>query len=515
MPALVLGALSVSWLSAACTLFVLGFVYTILLAVYRLTFSPLSAFPGSKIAAATGWYEFYYDVVGQGSYYRKIAEMHDKYGPIIRINPWELDVSDPAFHPTLFVSGSVRRSEIFAGSRGGLGIEGSHTVSEDHDLHRIRRKPVEYFFSHQKVQSYESEIADEVRLLDSRFRAMKGTGSIVRMEHVYAALTGDLIRHFSVINPPSLISDPEFSPNWYGTLRRFFIQVVLYTQLTFLVGWVRYIPRSILLSCTPNAAAFKAFTDLVIDHIEEARVRVKDGKLDKDTRFSTLIECLLTSDIPEEEKTTQRLTGEIITALSGGTMTTAHTLATITYHVLADPSIGEQLRQSLAPIMRDFPEKMPRSADIENIPYVAGCVKEGLRLSQSVMRRMTRCFPDVELEYEQWKIPKMTPIGMSAYIMHNDENVYPEPLRFRPERWLGDYDPLMKRNFVPFSKGSRSCLGMHLAYAELFLAVAVMFHPGGPKMSLYETDETDIAPVHDYFLALPKLDTKGVRVMVN
>jgi hypothetical protein len=34
-------------------------------------------------------------------------------------------------------------------------------------------------------------------------------------------------------------------------------------------------------------------------------------------------------------------------------------------------------------------------------------------------------------------------------------------------------------------------------------------------MDLYETDETDVIPVHDYFLAMPKLDTKGMRVMVK
>ena len=47
------------------------------------------------------------------------------------------------------------------------------------------------------------------------------------------------------------------------------------------------------------------------------------------------------------------------------------------------------------------------------------------------------------------------------------------------------------------------------------MTLAVLFRPDGPKMDLYETDETDVIPVHDYFLAMPKLDTKGMRVMVK
>jgi len=44
--------------------------------------------------------------------------------------------------------------------------------------------------------------------------------------------------------------------------------------------------------------------------------------------------------------------------------------------------------------------------------------------------------------------------------MHMDPDVYPEPLQFLPDRWLGGYNPNMNRNLVPFSKGSRTCLGM-------------------------------------------------------
>ena len=49
---------------------------------------------------------------------------------------------------------------------------------------------------------------------------------------------------------------------------------------------------------------------------------------------------------------------------------------------------------------------------------------------------------------------------MSAYFMHTDPEVYPDPFKFNPDRWLGDLNPLMKRNLVPFCRGSRSCLRM-------------------------------------------------------
>jgi hypothetical protein len=122
--------------------------YGVLLAVYRLFFSPISQFPGPRLAAATGWHEFYYDVIQGGVYPFQIVEMHKQYGaylpgvparnleantntgelgkgPIIRINPWELHVSDPDFYSTLYVSGSVRRTGMFPRQRYGLGAMGT------------------------------------------------------------------------------------------------------------------------------------------------------------------------------------------------------------------------------------------------------------------------------------------------------------------------------------------------------------------------------------------------------
>ena len=54
--------------------------YCVCLAVYRLYLSPLSKFPGSKLAIVTLWFEFYYDVIKRGRYQWKIAEMHETYG---------------------------------------------------------------------------------------------------------------------------------------------------------------------------------------------------------------------------------------------------------------------------------------------------------------------------------------------------------------------------------------------------------------------------------------------------
>ena len=57
-------------------------VYGICLVIYRLTIHPLAAFPCRKLAAATKWYEFYFDIIHGfgGQYAWEIDRMHDQYG---------------------------------------------------------------------------------------------------------------------------------------------------------------------------------------------------------------------------------------------------------------------------------------------------------------------------------------------------------------------------------------------------------------------------------------------------
>jgi len=78
-------AMDYSWLArpsvATLATFILIWIsYLVGLVFYRLYLSPLSKFPGPNLAAASKWYEFYYDVVLGGQFTFQIQRMHRKYG---------------------------------------------------------------------------------------------------------------------------------------------------------------------------------------------------------------------------------------------------------------------------------------------------------------------------------------------------------------------------------------------------------------------------------------------------
>jgi hypothetical protein len=53
-----------------------------------------------------------------------------------------------------------------------------------------------------------------------------------------------------------------------------------------------------------------------------------------------------------------------------------------------------------------------------------------------------------------------TIVSEGSYVMHYNSEIYPEPHKFRPERWLDVDNKDLEKGFVPFSKGARNCIGI-------------------------------------------------------
>lgn len=161
-------------------------LYFLLGAIHRLYFSPIAQFPGPKLAAVTFWYEFYYDIILRGQYIFKVRELHATYGPIVRIKPYELHVSDPDFYEILYAGGGKRR-ERWEWHAAGLGIPGSMLGTVDRDLHRKRIIALSGFFSTQSARRLQAVIQERVDTLISRLISFKDSDTVVPMNLAYSA----------------------------------------------------------------------------------------------------------------------------------------------------------------------------------------------------------------------------------------------------------------------------------------------------------------------------------------
>lgn len=236
--------------------------------------------------------------------------------------------------------------------------------------------------------------------------------------------------------------------------------------------------------------------------------------------------------IGPEEKTLPRMMAETQALLGAGTETTGNTLSNLVYNVLSSKSIRNKLTTELekaTPTTKSQSDLLDYKT-LEKLPYLQACIKEALRLGMGVVGRLprvnqnesmtytTKPTSDSDSEPKTYTFPPGTVLSMSIIDMHLNSDIFPEPRRFHPERWL-DCSPThlrqMEKSFVPFGRGMRGCLGIELAKEELTLMAGNLFRWFGKNLELFETSERDVSIAHDYFAPFGPKDSKGVRVVVR
>jgi cytochrome P450 len=154
-----------------------------------------------------------------------------------------------------------------------------------------------------------------------------------------------------------------------------------------------------------------------------------------------------------------QLRDHLMTLLIAGYETTATGLAWTFERLLRHPAALERLTEEL---------------ETDDDAYLDAVIKETLRvrtLAPVVFRRLR-----LEREVEGHDLPEGTTIGISPHLIHRLPELYPEPDRFRPERFLEPHPP-DTYTWIPFGGGVRRCVGASFSFCEMKAIVgAILRH---------------------------------------
>ncbi|KAI5927642.1 cytochrome P450 [Camillea tinctor] len=437
---------------------------------YRLFLHPLARFPGPRLAAISRWYEGYYDIVQGGKYTSKIAELHKTYGAIIRISPFELHVSDPAFFDTLYRMDG--HWDKYAWTYDAFGAKSSTVFGSGHDAHQAHRRAIASFFSKQNVAARQDLIRRNVDKLCQHISKLAGTS--FNLGAATSAFTRDVANEFILGKAYNELDLEDFGIGLSISSQG----AGAFWRTTKHIRWFGPAIRAIPVEWAMKAAdeGTKSFLRYLQQSEQDTRdafaAATSSSPINHKVR-NTMIHEIVHSNLPPTEKTFERTFEEIATVTAAAFETTANALRLILYHVFTNDEILQRLRKEISEAAADSSEYIPLKT-LEQLPYLTSTLMEGLRLSPGIATRAARV-TDKDLFYGGWRIPAGTPVGMTTLLMHTDEKLYPDPMRFNPERWM---DPTARKKgetkFAPFSRGTRICLGMHLAWAEMYLFLAAL-----------------------------------------
>ncbi|XP_050086155.1 cytochrome P450 4d2-like [Anopheles aquasalis] len=207
-------------------------------------------------------------------------------------------------------------------------------------------------------------------------------------------------------------------------------------------------------------------TSVITKRRAELLATASDTEKPEKGRLS-LLDILLRSDLTGRQFTDQEVYSQVNNFMFAGHDTTSSAITFILYSCAKHPDIQQRVYEE---IIAEIPTGKPIDQQcINNLKYLDLVIKESLRMFPPVPYYSRSIDKDVLLNGVQ--LPKGSTITLGVYMMHHNPDCFPQPEMFLPER----FEQNETRNpfsYIPFSAGSRNCIGQKFALNELKTVLA-------------------------------------------
>lgn len=256
---------------------------------------------------------------------------------------------------------------------------------------------------------------------------------------------------------------------------------------------------------TPSWFRFYADVKKLDDYVSSLIVkrwelRLEEKKSDKKERKDDILDKLL-NPIQEEEwnsEVVRQIRDEVKTFVLAGHETSASMLTWSLYELLVNKECMETVQQEATILFNKTAiEDIPTRTDMEVLLYTECALRESLR-KYSVVPSVVRVANE-SIELGEYHIEKGATLMLNIQGVHHDPQYWPEPLAYKPERFLSEIIPY---TFMPFIDGPRMCLGQYLSILESKLVLAWLVH----NYSFELVDKEEASQKHPFMIPVtPKI----------
>lgn len=483
-------------LASMSTLSLTGFAFSSLVLwwswtiIYRLYFHPLAKYPGPfffKISILPSLY-----LAWKGTRHLVFDELHKKYGEAVRTEPNFLSLITPNAIRDMYGPQTKFQKAMYY-TRGPIEKQVLVNIASttDKKVHARKRRIISHAMSEAALRSYEPTIIEKIELFCKQIQNPDTFGGPYKnMSRWFSYLTYDIMGTLTFSQSYDMLTkdDVHYIQPLIDSYQH--SQVILGTEPK-IEQWG--LAPLLFLKIMDQNRRFRKYVDDQASHRIEME---KSGQSSPD-----IFKLLLDHKDKDTGESMQfkELSDEAVVLILAASDTTGTALSGLFFYLARYPECYAKLKQEIRSAFSSVDE-------IRHGPALAGCkylkasIEEALRMSPGVPGYLTREAPTGGYIDEHY-IPPRVQVGIPTWTMHRRPDLYPEPLIFKPERWIDVSDEEMTRlrsGHFPFSTGQRGCIGKNMAYNSIYLTVArVAF--------LFEIESRDPLPlefhVKDHFAA--------------
>nr|AET79203.1 elymoclavine monooxygenase [Claviceps paspali] len=455
-----------SWvLGTACVAAVLPFVAA---AVYNVWFHPLRTVPGPRLAAVTDFYAFYWNYIRGEGYSKQFDSLHRRYdSPVIRIGPNHLHTIQPKFYDIIFKVGSKwRKHNSFYRHFGGL-----DAMVEPHH-YRAYRTHIAPLYAQRAVDGLVPKLRGDLDMSAARMLEAYRDGEAINMARVAQTLSTSMILHilFSIDIP---LYDCDGHHPFLEAVEQLLKETWLFLGYPQLLAVLSLIPGTRFARLN---AVWTTFTKYCTSWYQED-LRVQSTSNEHSTRDSHTKRYLAIKERDGDDgkkSIVPKPLDDVFNFVAGGADTTAYTTASAIFYILSSPTVCKTLVAELDAHSSIIRDELDYNR-IQSLPYLNAVVKETLRIAVPVPGCLPRVVPEGGITLGSFSLPAGTAVSLSHQAISFNDDIFPSPHSFRPERWIGPEAAGLDKWNVAFSRGPRQCIGTSMAYLELRCTLAYFF----------------------------------------
>ncbi|NXW68933.1 CP4B1 protein, partial [Hirundo rustica] len=351
---------------------------------------------------------------------------------------------------------------VCASGKGLLVLEGSKWFQ-----HRKMLTPA---FHYDVLRSYVTLMSDSVKvMLDKWDRKITERKSVELFQDV-SLMTLDSIMKCAFSFNSNCQTQSDF---------HYYIRAVLDLSSLLSNRIQTYSFKDVFYSLTRKGRAFQDACQLAHTHtdkvIQERKMLLSNEKelekIQKKRHLDFLDILLCSKDANGVGLSDEDLRAEVDTFMFEGHDTTASGISWLFYCMALHPEHQQQCREEIQGILGD--RDTIEWEDLGKMTYTTMCIKESLRLFPpvpSVSRQLSKpvTFPDGR------SLPAGCQVGLSVFGIHRNREVWKDPEVYDPQRFSPENSAQRHSHaFLPFSAGSRNCIGQQFAMNEMKVALAL------------------------------------------
>ncbi|KAK5168178.1 uncharacterized protein LTR77_006746 [Saxophila tyrrhenica] len=452
--------------------------------IYTRFFHPLAKFPGPFAASVTRWW--YVREVGKGNFDKTHRKLHARYGPIVRIAPNEVTISDASAVQTIYgIKSKFTKTDWYDVWRGpNRGTKHFDQFTDrDEKHHAARRRLLSNMYSMTSVLESEPYIDDCSEVLMRKLSALAERGVSIDLGKWLQMYAFDVIGELYFGSAFGFLEAGDDPDGWIETLDESMPARLDVANMSTMWRRPYDFLKSLRMAHSDGAKRFADMAAWVDDRVNERHRLLGAGDLASNvntSRKDMLAKLFELRDTKGEKEdfNTADVQQEGWVGTSAGSDTTAIAMRAIVHQLLTHPEALRRVRAELESAMVNGGLSLPVkfSEAQQNLPFFCACIKEAMRLHPSVGLTMPRLVPAGGSEVAGQFFPEGTTVGINPAVLHYDPSIFgSDAAEFNPDRWLSPNASGMDRFLLTFGGGTRTCIGKNISLAEVHKMLPTLF----------------------------------------